>query len=620
MDGDLLVGLESQHLIQMRDGVVVGELDSGYGKGDGNDSFCQGITSDETYVYATRTRNNGATITNAIQKFERSTGSLLGNVVEETIANIIPGPGTGYTRFFQDLILDGAGNLVLGLMYFADNLTPETTVYMVERYSPAGVLLDQFIPVQLEGSNLDDLINTTSAPAMQSVEFIPENGKVYYVGHRLAGGSQATWLKVMELDLSTGAYTTVFFNTFTGVGNETSTARRRPNGEIWAALYGLSGTVPEAVRLSAAGAVLATYDHPFGTSFPFTSLIDLDAGDAHFWLSNTDAATADGEQLARIPMDGGPATLYTLTPSDGADGSVFAIHVVGVADFCDPETITSVGPTLWVEADAVTGLNSGDGMASWPEAGAIAIDGADDLTAANFFPSFPVGPIWSTDGPCGMPVVQFDSATGPGIQTATAGRRQESLTGDEPANYTLSPADEFTIIAVGRVTEWDASGFDAFDLWAEFGNSLQIAREDENTDPVVRFIGSDSTGLEIALEVPYTTGEWVFASIRARGGYATGSAFFPVLDRPGTIELSVNGTKVEMPWAGIASGGPVWCDWNAAAGDAFAEMLALMMFPRYVTNAELSALRSDYFACRYPCVDLGEPDATSYPDGHFYIW
>lgn len=272
---------------------------------------------------------------------------------------------------------------------------------------------------------------------------------------------------------------------------------------------------------------------------------------------------------------------------------------------CDPEPITSVGPTLWVEADSVTGLSSGDELHVWPESGAIAIDGTDDLTDYLGDP-----PLWSTDGPCGMPVVQFRGNTLDQLGTPDDGRRGENLVNTIPANLELHPAGEFTVIAVGRVSDFGTTAppeVIRFALWFAFSNQLQLRRHADGSTVVYLDIITDSSGAGVNLEVPYMEGDWVCVELWGEGGYPSGT--YPRPDQPGTIHLRVNGgSEVSAPWAGFRfaeNEGMGWAEVGTGTSGELAEMWGQWIFPRALTEAERDAFRTEYLACRLPCLDFG---------------
>lgn len=264
---------------------------------------------------------------------------------------------------------------------------------------------------------------------------------------------------------------------------------------------------------------------------------------------------------------------------------------------CDPDPITSVGPTLWVEADSVTGLSSGDLVSPWPESGAIAIDGADDLGAGLPF-VFP-GAIWATDGPCSSPAMRFEGAEGHGFSTED--REGESNPHSVADNFELYPPNAFTVMAVARVVTFgSATEGTAFWPWFDANSRIEL-RMGAAATPEVRFFSTqDISGNPITLTHAYTEGDWVCLELWGEGGYATGG---PQVDQPGTIHLRVNGgTEVTAPWGGHFQGGQNGC---GAVGAQLSEQLALFVFPRALTEGERDALRTGYFACRYPCLDFG---------------
>jgi hypothetical protein len=143
-----------------------------------------------------------------------------------------------------------------------------------------------------------------------------------------------------------------------------------------------------------------------------------------------------------------------------------------------------------------------------------------------------------------------------------------------------------------------------FQFWHDADDALELHRP-AGGSPEIRLAGVDSSTNALLLSQAHPEGDWAFVCLRGQGGYPEGSGF-PSPDQPGTIRLRVNGTEQTANWAGHLAGGLTGCQWlSGASATAQAEMLALLVFPRYLTDEEVDALRTEYFACRYPCIFEG---------------
>lgn len=257
---------------------------------------------------------------------------------------------------------------------------------------------------------------------------------------------------------------------------------------------------------------------------------------------------------------------------------------------CDTSPIADLGPTLWVEADSVTGVASGDHFSSWPEAGPISIDGVPSTMEGDA--------IWSADGPCGMPVVQFDQTTGlwfPGNREHE--HNSVFFPGGDAVDpeFELSPPSQFTVLTLARIANSGGDPDAAFVPWQP--GSLDLFLYPDR----VEVIGVDSNVRAIDLSVAHAEGDWALIELWGEGGRDNGG-LEPDLEPGGTLSLRVNGGPVQsMAWAGIQIGGSDLCQGYGTSGDALAEILALLIFPRALTEAERSAIRL-YFTCRYPCI------------------
>ena len=113
--------------------------------------------------------------------------------------------------------------------------------------------------------------------------------------------------------------------------------------------------------------------------------------------------------------------------------SVCLLTVVGSAVAQTPPTS---GLTLWLKADAITGLNNGDKVASWPDSSGSGYPAANSTVANQ--------PTYLTSGLNGLPVVHFNDAANGAAGTTAAGQYLDSLA---PVN---ANSNNFTAIAVFR--------------------------------------------------------------------------------------------------------------------------------------------------------------------------
>jgi hypothetical protein len=339
----------------------------------------------------------------------------------------------------------------------------------------------------------------------------------------------------------------------------------------------------------------ATYDVFWGRVSP--------CGDAVWFIARDNTTSPATAHLYRIDLSTGAVTSVTAPTPSSTDHLVVRLTICKDPRGQSTAAITDVGPTLWVEADSVTGVASGDEMAYWPESGPIAIDGADDLTSALFNP-----PLWIEDGVCGKPLVRFRGSGPDGLLTPDDGRRGQNLDGSIPPNLELHPAGEFTVLVVGRLADFGSSSPPTevvFSAWASNNAFLEFWRKSDGSGVVHAHFITDSSGNEVELEVPYTEGDWVYIEMWGEGGYASGS--YPRPDQPGTLHLRVNGgTEVTAPWAGFRFAENEGGGWSSAPnGDEIAEILGQFIFPRALTESERDAFFEGYLPCKYPCIFSG---------------
>jgi hypothetical protein len=346
--GDLLVGYGSRYIAQMRNGVVVGYLDSGYANDRYTDS--QGIVlHPDGHIYATRDYSveSGSplgisgTQHQIIQKFNRN-GKLVSEIVHESRSWSNGGRvvETGARQEFGSIDVDRDGNLIVGMRYSADELSGEQTVYLVRKYSTSGVLLEEYISQVIKGYHNPTGGSQISTTRIQGLAVNREENAAYYVymNHRTPGNFRY----VFRLDLASSSVTP-WFDVWGEAGNQTSHLTRRSNGEIWVSMYGVfseenppdTGSVPHVARISPSASLLHVYKGLMNSEamwdWPYTSInaLAVDGDDKHFWVSNINQNVDSRDQLSYVDIASGAEVRVTVPVKQSlGSGYVLSLYVV----------------------------------------------------------------------------------------------------------------------------------------------------------------------------------------------------------------------------------------------------------------------------------------------------